>query len=68
MVVRSDPAYPNTRGFLSGKDPQGIVILKIYIWIIERKENGQKKEENCTNSYQAIENTNTFVVSISSQW
>lgn len=29
MVVRSDPAYPNTRGFLPSKDPHRIVILKV---------------------------------------
>lgn len=28
MVVRGDPANPNTRGLLAGKDPQGVVILK----------------------------------------
>lgn len=45
MVVRSDPAYPNTRRFLPGKDPHRIVILQIYIWKIERKENGQKRTQ-----------------------
>lgn len=43
MVVRSDPAYPNTRRFLPGKDPHRIVILKVYNWKTERKENGQKR-------------------------
>lgn len=31
MVVRSDPANPNTRGLLPGKDPHRIVILKYII-------------------------------------
>lgn len=40
MVVRSDPADPNTRGFLPGKDPHGIVILKAYR---EGKEHFQER-------------------------
>lgn len=44
MVVRSDPANPHTRGFLPGKDPHRIVILKNIIG----KYRGEKmvKEKN----------------------
>lgn len=45
MVVRSDPAYPNTRRFLPGKNPHRIVILKIYIWKIEREKKWSKKNK-----------------------
>lgn len=59
MVVRSDPAYPNTRGFLPGKDPHRIVILKAYR---DRRENVQNKNKLVRTFTRPTENTNSFVV------
>lgn len=49
MVVRSDPAYPNTRRFLPGKDPHRIVILK-YIYLENREEGKWSKKRIITHT------------------